>query len=531
MLRYHRTALCISFLAMAMGEHPIIAAPTAAGVQIAGTFSDASGHSAQSHLVYAAQAGVWWSFTLPSAADSIGGSNHVVKAYRSSTSDLATATWLAAVDSPGAAGSASPNCVSCSMGGGRGLGVVSLNEGGVDVVHAEMAMAADGQNGLTAHIRATVTATAITWEAWNYHDEPAATWTLPRSVTLGASTSGYIHSAGPTLQQEVDANARRSVNPDNGAAWASGFSNVAVIDNSMLHENNALAFAALANDTMLAVYDNGVGIEPSLTNLRYRRSNADGSWPGVTVGSQSGGDGAVFATPATIDQNDWALARMTATDVFAFRRNAAGTGIDAAAYGAASNAWSAFPSPPLLGSGQSMVSGAGVFAATDGARIWLFVVSADAANTIRFTRHDAAGWTAWMPVPATDTGTHVRRFISGSPVVSSNQIGLIWTEGTASYEGVAPSLVAVDTLAPSVSVTTPADGATVSGSITIGATVSDDVGVSSVTFQIDGVGQGVRQTTAPFELAWDSTGVSNGPHTIAALAADAAGNIGSATAS
>src|SRR3954451_24461641 len=150
-------------------EAPIRADPAIVGAHIAGTFSDASGHSAQSHLVYAARAGVWWLFTLTSAADSIGGSNHVVKAYRSSTSDLATATWLAAADSPGAAVSASTNCVSCSMGGGRALGVVSLNEGGVDVVHAEMAMAADGQNGLTAHIRATVTATAITWEAWNYH--------------------------------------------------------------------------------------------------------------------------------------------------------------------------------------------------------------------------------------------------------------------------------------------------------------------------------------------------------------------------
>src|SRR4051812_12591058 len=103
MLRYQRTALCICCLVVAIGEHPIIAAPTAVGVQIAGTFADASGHSAQSHLVYAANAGVWWLFTLTSAADSIGGSNHIVKAYRSSTSDLATATWIAAGDSPGAA--------------------------------------------------------------------------------------------------------------------------------------------------------------------------------------------------------------------------------------------------------------------------------------------------------------------------------------------------------------------------------------------------------------------------------------------
>ena len=81
------------------------APPAKVGTQIAGSFADATGHSAQSHLVYAANAGVWWLFTLTSAADSAGGSNHIVKAYRSSGSDLATAVWTAASDSPGASAS------------------------------------------------------------------------------------------------------------------------------------------------------------------------------------------------------------------------------------------------------------------------------------------------------------------------------------------------------------------------------------------------------------------------------------------
>jgi len=135
-----------------------------------------------------------------------------------------------------------------------------------------------GRTGLTAHIRATVTATTIAWEGWNYHDEPAATWTIPRSVTLGASTGGYMHSAGrDAAQQEVDANARKSVKRRFGGRLGERILAVAVIDNSMLHENNALAFAPLASDVMLAVYDNAPARSRSLTNLRYRRSNADGS--------------------------------------------------------------------------------------------------------------------------------------------------------------------------------------------------------------------------------------------------------------
>src|SRR6185503_1648708 len=100
--------------------------PIKIGTQIAGSFADATGHSGQSHLVYAANAGVWWLFTLTSAADSTGGSNHIVKAYRSSGSDLATAVWTASSDSPGASVSAgfAPNG---SMGGGRALGVAYIN--------------------------------------------------------------------------------------------------------------------------------------------------------------------------------------------------------------------------------------------------------------------------------------------------------------------------------------------------------------------------------------------------------------------
>src|SRR6186713_287207 len=72
-------------------DPPPPSAPTKVGTESAGSFADATGHSAQSHLVYAANAGVWWLFTLTSAADSAGGAGHIVQAYRSSGADLATA--------------------------------------------------------------------------------------------------------------------------------------------------------------------------------------------------------------------------------------------------------------------------------------------------------------------------------------------------------------------------------------------------------------------------------------------------------
>ena len=96
--------------------------PVVIGTQIAGTYGDASGQSGQSHLFFAENAQVWWLLTLTSSGDTPGGTNHLVKAYVSSGPDLATATWTAAADSPGAAAAESSNCSNCVMAGGQGAG-------------------------------------------------------------------------------------------------------------------------------------------------------------------------------------------------------------------------------------------------------------------------------------------------------------------------------------------------------------------------------------------------------------------------
>jgi PASTA domain-containing protein len=431
-------------------------APITVGDLVAGSFSDATGHSAQSHLVYAVNSQVWWLFTLTSASDAEGGSNHIVKSFRSSGPDLATATWIPGADSP-AAVAGSPNQF---LGGGRSLGVAYLANGTVDVIHADISMAFDGQNGRTGHIRAVVTGTSIKWESWNFFDEPAATWTQPRGNTIGVSSGKFIHTGGPILQQEVDANARKSNNADTGSAWTSGFSAPAVIDGTMTNSANSLAFAPLANNVMLAIYDNGQGTEPSQTNLRYQRSNTNGTWPMIVVGSQLGGDGNVFGSTATINQNDWGIVSVSTSRILVFRRNGSGTGIDAASYNVAANTWSPMsPAPPLLAAGRSFKAGAGLFGATDGTNVWVFIINKDLPNSVLYTRFNGTGWSAWSAVPGTDIGMQNRSCISGSPRVGNNQIGLIWTEGTSVYDIVSTRLAvdgAVSRVTPTITWPTPA---------------------------------------------------------------------------
>jgi hypothetical protein len=85
-------------------------------------------------------------------------------------------------------------------------------------------------------------------------------------------------------------------------------------------------------------------------------------------------------------------------------------------------------------------------------------------------------------------------------------------------------IVLADTTPPTVSITTPADQATVSGSSPITAMASDDVGVVGVQFQLDGSALGAEQTTTPYSVTWNTATTSNGPHSVTAVARDAAGN-------
>ena len=81
-----------------------------------------------------------------------------------------------------------------------------------------------------------------------------------------------------------------------------------------------------------------------------------------------------------------------------------------------------------------------------------------------------------------------------------------------------------DTTPPTVRITTPVNGATISGTVTVEASASDNVGVAGVQFQLDGANGGAEDTAAPYSISFDTTATSNGSHTLTAVARDAAGN-------
>ncbi|MBL8821227.1 MAG: PKD domain-containing protein [Planctomycetia bacterium] len=86
------------------------------------------------------------------------------------------------------------------------------------------------------------------------------------------------------------------------------------------------------------------------------------------------------------------------------------------------------------------------------------------------------------------------------------------------------NVTSVDTTAPTVNLTSPAPGSTVSGIVNITANASDNVGVVGVQFLLNNQPLGAVDTSAPYSFSWNSSQVSNGTHTLSAVARDAAGN-------
>jgi type 1 glutamine amidotransferase/glucose/arabinose dehydrogenase len=85
-----------------------------------------------------------------------------------------------------------------------------------------------------------------------------------------------------------------------------------------------------------------------------------------------------------------------------------------------------------------------------------------------------------------------------------------------------------DTQNPTTVITSPAGGATVSGTITVSASASDNVGVSRVEFLVDG-SLAATDNSAPYNFSWNTTALANGSHRLRSRAFDAANNAGTGT--
>lgn len=96
-------------------------------------------------------------------------------------------------------------------------------------------------------------------------------------------------------------------------------------------------------------------------------------------------------------------------------------------------------------------------------------------------------------------------------------------DAAAAVKAAAAATVA-DTSAPTVGVSNPTAGATVSGLVPVSVSATDNVGVSRTELWVNGSLVGTDIAT-PYAFSWDSTSVADGSVTLTARAYDAAGNV------
>lgn len=114
---------------------------------------------------------------------------------------------------------------------------------------------------------------------------------------------------------------------------------------------------------------------------------------------------------------------------------------------------------------------------------------------------------------------------NGSHSLTAKAFDAAGNSATSTAVGFSISNTTADTTTPTVS----ASEAGTSGTITLSATASDNVGVSKVEFYVDGALNGT-DTTSPYSITLNSTTLGNGSHTMTAKAYDAASNIGTSSA-
>ena len=82
-----------------------------------------------------------------------------------------------------------------------------------------------------------------------------------------------------------------------------------------------------------------------------------------------------------------------------------------------------------------------------------------------------------------------------------------------------------DALPPSVSISAPANSSTVSGSVTIETSATDNDEVGAVSFWYDETNLIGEDASSPFSAVWDTTPLPDGNYSLIAVARDVQGNV------
>jgi hypothetical protein len=143
--------------------------------------------------------------------------------------------------------------------------------------------------------------------------------------------------------------------------------------------------------------------------------------------------------------------------------------------------------------------------------------------TVNMTKLSAAATTRWFDP---SLGTYVS--IPGSPFPNTGTRNFTPPGNNADGDGgwvLVLETQPPETVPPTVTLTSPTQGAIVADTVPVTATATDNVGVVGVRFRVDGATLGGEDQTPPYATTWDTHLVANGTHVVKATARDLAGNV------
>ncbi len=115
--------------------------------------------------------------------------------------------------------------------------------------------------------------------------------------------------------------------------------------------------------------------------------------------------------------------------------------------------------------------------------------------------------------------------LSGTPTVAGAFPFTVAVKDAASGSASASlSINVVTAAAPSVSISSPANGATVSGTTTVSGVASDGLTITSVQLSVDGGAFANASGTTNWSFSLNTNSLSNGPHTLSAKVNDSTGS-------
>lgn len=128
--------------------------------------------------------------------------------------------------------------------------------------------------------------------------------------------------------------------------------------------------------------------------------------------------------------------------------------------------------------------------------------------------------------PTLSAGNHTLKLVGSEPNVKVDRLLFLSDTGCTPADTGDNCTTNVDQIAPTVNITAPTDGATVSGTVNLEATATDNTAVTKVEFYIDGTLK-TTMSSGPYNYSWNSASVANGQHTVLVKGYDAMNNVGS----